>query len=302
MEKRLKDIHGYDVIREANLALAATDFDGRIPENATFSHGSGNLFKFGKVKNQYYSRCTIAILTIKRGKYGDLTYHVLVWTQRGGGTTLAIVSSYDLLEKDSFIPLSEPTYIPKEDASLTPEQEAELDEYERQKAIKTCDKAEIATDTLYLTRKHLTLRDVKFHWQLKQDSQGLIMPLMKFKEGELLFAGYQRILNKSKNDKNKFFNKRCQTKAAFFPVGNFENPDIIYFCEGLGDALTIDMAAKGQNALIVVTLNAGNIKPVVGEFVKRFPGSNQKFVICADNDNSPNEQGKNLLCGVCCDN
>lgn len=119
---------------------------------------------------------------------------------------------------------------------------------------------------------------------IKFDSTTAIIPVCRFKQStnELKVVAIQRI------DENgqKLFNKNAEISGGFFPIGNRENPQQIYFCEGVATGLSIHQSLDNPNDLVIACFNTGNMPQVIEEFASRYPQQleNNQFVLCADND------------------
>ncbi len=84
------------------------------------------------------------------------------------------------------------------------------------------------------------------------------------------------------DDEKKFekrFKKGGRKSGCFFPIGDLNNPKIIYVCEGFATGVSINEAT---GMLVIVAFDSGNLLPVVqavrGKYV------DVRIVVCADDD------------------
>ncbi len=119
---------------------------------------------------------------------------------------------------------------------------------------------------------------------IKFDSTTAIIPVCRFKPhgNKLKHVANQRI------DENgqKLFNKNAEISGGFFPIGNRENPQQIYFDEGVATGLSIHQSLDNPNILVVASVGSGNLKNVVAEFARHYPivYARHGFTLCGDND------------------
>ncbi len=149
----------------------------------------------------------------------------------------------------------------------------------RRHAVDSYRRAVESGESAYFLRKQ-----VKPSTGVRFDGATAIIPVCRFKQStnELKVVAIQRI------DENgqKLFNKNAEISGGFFPIGNRQNPQHIYFIEGAATGLSIHQSLDNPNILVVVCFDSGNLKKVVAEFASHYPivYARHGFTLCADND------------------
>lgn len=118
----------------------------------------------------------------------------------------------------------------------------------------------------YLNRKGLSPIGIRF------GEGGIAIPIKDVK-GKLW--SLQRIYD----DGTKRFLTGGQKKGCFHHLGTFKNGELIFVVEGYATGASVHMAT---NKATVITFDAGNIDPVIGELRRAYPDS--PITIAADND------------------
>lgn len=112
---------------------------------------------------------------------------------------------------------------------------------------------------------------------IRQKSRALIVPVKDVKTGEILSLQF---INED-GEKRFLINGKIQG-GSFQLEGDQDIPLMV--CEGYATGLSIH---KATGASVIVTFNAGNLKPVADSIREKSPG--REVVVCADNDQFTNK-------------
>ena len=119
----------------------------------------------------------------------------------------------------------------------------------------------------------------------QRGGQALLVPTIDSTDEEL--SGLQIIYDNG----DKFFREGQKLSGCYFPVFNgecnFSKESELIFAEGFSTSASISLAL---NRPVICCFNASNLVPVTKAFKIKYPDKN--FVICADDDQYPNEKGE----------
>jgi putative DNA primase/helicase len=164
------------------------------------------------------------------------------------------------------------------------EQQRKVDAEKAKQHKKAAEKAQLdwitlseTGNSLYLDSKGVKAHGVRFG---SDEKEGAYIAIPVCNEGGI--KGLQLIYDTPLSyapDRNKTFTAGTDKKGGFSLIGTLSPLIPVCFTEGYATAASI---YEATNYPVVMCFDAGNIKPVVSAWRKKYP--QQNFIICADND------------------